>query len=514
MRPETGLVAAWLIVGGFAAAQEGRGKVELKVVEKSTGQPVECRVHLRDGSGKPVRPDRLPFWRDHFVCPGTAQLDLAPGDYAYDIERGPEYARRYGTFAVKGGSPALVRVETEIERLADLASEGWWSGDLHVHRPVDEIELLMRAEDLHVAPVITWWHNRKQNRSLWDDPARLPTDPVTRFDGNRYYHVLAGEDEREGGAVLYFNLRRPVDLSGATPEHPSPLAYVAEARRQPGTWVEAEKPFWYDVPAWLASGQVDSIGLANNHMQRSQMSENEAWGKPRDPARLPPPRGNGYWSQEIYYQILNCGLRIPPSAGSASGVLNNPVGYDRVYVQAGDSLTYEGWWEALRSGRSFVTNGPLLRVRADGHWPGHVFESPSGGPVEFEVVAAFTTRDPVRTIEIVKDGRVERAVPFDDWARSGSLGRLRFDRSGWFLVRAIADNPETFRFASTAPFYVEIGAMKRRVSASSARFFLDWARERAARVELADPDQRQAVLRYHNDATTFWADLLARANAE
>ena len=28
----------------------------------------------------------------------------------------------------------------------------------------------------------------------------------------------------------------------------------------------------------------------------------------------------------IYYHLLNCGLRVPPSAGSASGVLPNPVG--------------------------------------------------------------------------------------------------------------------------------------------------------------------------------------------
>ena len=42
--------------------------------------------------------------------------------------------------------------------------------------------------------------------------------------------------------------------------------------------------------------------------------------------------GVGYWVQEIYYHLLNCGLRVAPSAGSASGVLPNPVGYNRVYV--------------------------------------------------------------------------------------------------------------------------------------------------------------------------------------
>ena len=43
-------------------------------------------------------------------------------------------------------------------------------------------------------------------------------------------------------------------------------------------WIDAEKPFWWDMPIWLASGKIDSIGLANNHMQRDGMLTNEAWG--------------------------------------------------------------------------------------------------------------------------------------------------------------------------------------------------------------------------------------------
>ena len=119
---------------------------------------------------------------------------------------------------------------------------------------------------------------------------------------------------------MYFGLSRPLDITVATRENPSPLDFLNRARqRNPRVWVDIEKPFWWDVPTWLASGKVHSIGLANNHMCRSQMLANEAWGKPRDDARLPSPLGNGYWTQEIYYHILNSGLRIPPSAGSASG---------------------------------------------------------------------------------------------------------------------------------------------------------------------------------------------------
>ena len=81
-------------------------------------------------------------------------------------------------------------------------------------------------------------------------------------------------------------------------------------------------------------------------------------------------------------------------------------------------------------------------------------------------------------------------MPDGEWLKTGTLGRIRFDESGWFLVRTVADNPKTFRFASTAPYYVEIGERKRRISKASAQFFLDWVHERAGRVKRNDLTQR------------------------
>ncbi len=482
------------------------GRVEIVVTDKATGKPAACRVHLKDAAGKAQKAGKLPFWHDHFVCPGEAAVDLPPGRYTVEVERGPEHSIHAEAFTVEAGGTKKLAVE--LKRLADLPAAGWWPGDLHVHRPVEDVELLMRSEGLHVAPVITWWNRRNP----WAK-ATPPDDPLVRFDGNRFYHVLAGEDEREGGALLFFHLKRPLAITDATREYPSPLTFAEEARKHRGAWIDAEKPFWWDVPAWVAAGQVDSIGLANNHMCRTQMYESEAWGKPRVVERYPAPLGNGYWTQDIYYRLLNCGLRIPPSAGSASGVLPNPVGYNRVYVHAGKDLTWEGWWEGLRAGRSFVTNGPLLRVTAGGELPGHVFTTAEGGEVRVELKGDLVARDTIRAIEVVRDGEVVSRVLAADFARTGSLGTLAFKASGWFLVRAIADNPKTFRFASTAPFYVEVGAAKHRVSKSAAEFFLAWARERAGRVKLDDASQRRDVLKHHAAAERYWADLVRKANA-
>jgi hypothetical protein len=469
---------ALVVVLALGDTSHGAGRhLEITITDKATGKPIACRLHVKDAAGRPQRAGKSPFWHDHFVCPGTVSLDLPAGEYTYECERGPEYTLRKGSFTVTDKGP--VKLGIELERLADLAGEGWWSGELHVHRPPEDIELLMRAEDLHVAPVITWWNRR----NLWAG-RKPPDNPLVRFDGDRCSDLMAGEDEREGGALLYFHLPQPLAISEAGREYPSPLQFVAEARKHKGAWIDVEKPFWW------------------------------AWGKPRIVERLPAPLGNGYWSQEIYYHLLNCGLRLPPSAGSASGVLPNPVGYNRVYVHLGGRFDHDRWWEGLRAGRSFVTNGPLLRALADGKLPGHVFRAAPGEEVAVAVKARLTTRDPIRTLEVIKDGQVERAVPLETWRKTGSLGTVTFKRSGWFLVRVIADNPKTFRFASTAPFYVEVGEGRRRVSKASARFFRDWVRERAARIKLDDARQREEVLKYHTAAEKFWQDLVDRANAE
>jgi hypothetical protein len=78
----------------------------------------------------------------------------------------------------------------------------------------------------------------------------------------------------------------------------------------------------------------------------------------------------------------------------------------------------------------------------------------------------------------------------------------------------IANNPKTFRFASTAPFYVDVGEGMRRVSKASARFFREWVRERVERIKLDYIRQRDDVLKYHTAAQRFWPGLEDHAKAE
>src|SRR5262249_51108378 len=142
---------AWMGTSRLAAGTELR----LTILDSATEKPVPCRIHLKDATGKPVQPKNQPFWHDHFVCAGFAELDLAPGAYFFEAGRGPEYLVRTGGASIAEGK--TLELTNRLQRMVDLSKEGWWSGELHVHRPLADIELLMRAEDLHIAPVITWW---------------------------------------------------------------------------------------------------------------------------------------------------------------------------------------------------------------------------------------------------------------------------------------------------------------------------------------------------------------------
>jgi hypothetical protein len=386
---------------------------------------------------------------DFVYVDGQVTLGLPRGQYTFDVDAGPEYRPQNGHFEIVRHADDAKTVQ--MARAVDLRKEGWWGGDLDVHQPPKQLPLVLRAEGLDLAPVAT--------------------------------------------------------ATSAS------LATVQDVPEQDAHRV-ALTPFAWDLPVWVARNDLDAILLINRHSLRDGALDNEGEGRPRDRALFPGTHGNGRWSEAIYYHLLNCGIRVPPAAGSGSGMNDNPVGASRVYVYCGDEFSLDRWWDGLENGRVFVSNGPLLRPLVHGQPPGYVFQMQSGEPLDLEIGLNLATRQKIDYLEIVKNGAVVEEVRLNDWAeRKGKLPPLHFDEAGWFLVRAVTDNPKTYQYATTGAYFVEKDGQP-RISRRSVQFFLDWLAEAAGRIKEADPAQQEVLSAQYREAEGFWRAMLARANAD
>lgn len=114
----------------------------------------------------------------------------------------------------------------------------------------------------------------------------------------------------------------------------------------------------------------------------------------------------------VWYRLLNCGFRIPARAGTDAmtnyASLHGPVGLSRVFVRAGEVLSFETFLEAL-AGRTFATNGPLVFLelrdrRTSGPWrsPGDELSLPRGKHT-LEAHVSLRSIVPVDRLEIAGD---------------------------------------------------------------------------------------------------------------
>ena len=456
-----------------------------------------------------------PAQGDSFYVDGEATFELRPGEYQFTLKRRPEYKIRSGHFTIDRNADD--QTVFEMVRFVDMSNDGWWSGDLNLHHEPEQIDLLMRAEDLHFAPLIAWW--RKAGKADKTGDSELPADqaaPPVRFDGDRLYALLAGRDDFGLAGSTTLLLRPPAAPLPAKDAFPTTAAELRDAHREGAVHIDIGHAATLDLPVWVAAGVVDSVGLLSDQIQVSGATN---WDEARvdrrvpDALRYPLPQGPARWAEDIYFHLLNCGLRLPPTAGSGSGLATNPLGYNRVYVYCGAVLSYENWWENLRAGRVVVTNGPLISPEVRGQRPGHVFAARKGEKLELQIGLTLRTREPIAYLEIVQNGKTAAQVRLDEYEASrGRLPPVVFDQSGWFLLRAVVDDSSTYRAAITGPYYVQFDEQP-RISRESAQFFIDWLDERIAQVDGSDPARAESARSVYSRAKAYWQGLAERANA-
>ncbi|HEY3132513.1 MAG TPA: CehA/McbA family metallohydrolase [Acidobacteriota bacterium] len=385
---------------------------------------VPARLYLDDGDGSTTTPPGLLAYHKgkehHFIGPGSFEMELSPGVHTLLAERGTEYLP--DSTRIDALSGRKTKVTVHLRRWISMNRHGWYSGDLHNHRPLEEVPALLLAEDLNIAPTLTDW--------IWEDrPRSAPpqtSESIRRVDLNHYYSVLDKEVERleQGpGAVDLLGLRSIIPFSGYRLYPPSDVyCHLAHAQ---GGYVDAEKILWRDAAALVALGHIDFAGIVHNHFNRHGVElETDKWGMiPKYRPEFNTVAGMPLWSMDVYYRWLNCGFRLPVSAGSASGVKASPLGYNRVYVKVAGPLSYEKWFESLKAGRSFATNGPMLFFTVDGKELGSVLQFDGGKSQRVKIRAEAVSPRPLDRMEIIFRGRILKTMRDD--ARKQTAGARR-----------------------------------------------------------------------------------------
>ena len=484
--------------------------VELRItVKDETGRPVWARLEVRGPDFQMFQPqgaiisdpnyrqkvngpDR--YYGGSFIADGQANLELYPGRYTVVAEHGLEYERVERTVDVTTDRPASVSVQLRPWiRMRDL---GWYSGDMHVHRSPEEASSLALAEDLNISAVITMF--AKSN--YWQSKGG-PVEPVRRISPDHFVTLMNGEDERGGGAWILHHLRAPIALGVDGDRVPPGIDFVREARAQKHSandlfpWFDIDKPIWWEVPVMMALAIPDSMGVVFNHFQEYSTIDGEAWGRPRDKDKFPGPLGFTLYSLQLYYRYLNLGFHVPPSAGSASGILASPVGYDRMYVPVSGPLTVDKWYAAVRAGKVLVTNGPILfmETKASGH--------------NLKVSIEAHAREPIDRIEIIANGEILRKIAPAGNARDFK-GDIILDtrHHSWIAARCFLKTSYTIRFAHTSPIYLP-GKLD---ASEDARYFADWIDELIAQTKsdskhFRNDSEKQEILALYRQALSFYA---------
>jgi hypothetical protein len=157
-----------------------------------------------------------------------------------------------------------------------------------------------------------------------------------------------------------------------------------------------------------------------------------------------------------YYDFLSLGARLTASAGS-DVPWGGTIGEVRTYAYTGKTFSVDRWFESMRKGKTFVTNGMMISLSVNGGIPGEEVKLARGATARI-VARAWAPAEigAPQTLEIIAMGQTLRKV---EASRSGQT-ELKVDmtvpanESQWIAVRAASRNGG---LAHTSPVYVIAG---------------------------------------------------------
>ena len=337
-------------------------------IADETGRPTMASLTIRDrlnrvypNPSKRLAPDF--FFQPQIYRSDGESISLPPGDYTIATTGGPEYRTQVKQVSVDANSPQ--ELTFQLDRWIDPSESGWYSGDSHVHaagcshyeNPAEGVlpKDMMRqiqGEKLNIGAVLTWgpdYYYQKQFFSGKDDPLS------------------------QGKSTMHYDL----EVSGFPSSHAGHLVLLGlKDQDYPNTKKIEDWPTW-DMPIlqW-AKDQHAVVGfahsgwgleVADDQIPSFQMPAFDGIGANEYIVDVTRPNVVDFisagdtpyvWELSIWYHTLNVGFRTRIAGETDFPCIDDArVGEARSYVKSAAAITYTGWIEGIRSGRSYVSDG-------------------------------------------------------------------------------------------------------------------------------------------------------------
>jgi hypothetical protein len=533
--------------------------VQLKVLDEN-GESAAASLLVRDAAGriypspsKRLAPD-LAFQEQVYRFDGE-RLDLPAGSYSVTSSRGPEYLKQMSTLDVDGPTEMAVR----LRRWIDPSKLGWYSGDHHIHAagcahyesPTQGVSPLdmyrqVEGEALNVGSVLTWgpcYYEQKRHFSGEDDSVSKPRHLV------HYDLEVSGFPSSHAGHIVLLGLRDQ-DYPGATRiEHwPSwGLPILLWAKAQGATTGFAHSGFGLGVASTeLPSYEMPAFdGIGANEYIVDVTHDAVDFISAGDTSHLA--------ELNIWYHTLNVGFRTRLSGETDFPCLTGErVGVGRTYAKVDGRLSYRGFVDAIRAGRSYVSDGQshLMDFTVDGlavGTEGSEIRRPAAGRVRVSLkVAARLPEAGERDVRprhpdferflLASTGSTEqfwdlararlgasREVPLEVVVNGRAVARrnvvadgslqtvdleVPIERSSWIAARILPSS-------HTNPVFVLVAGKPVRTSRRSAQWCLDavgqcWTQKK----DKTAASEREAAAKAYERAREVYAQRLAETGPQ
>jgi len=425
--------------------------------------------------------------QDWYVIPSPTEVLLPRQPLRLEAFSGLETELKTVSVDLTGQNQKSLTIP--LRSFSQVSRQSWYGANTHLHlshlnkeQAERYLREIPRADDLDVL-FISYLERAIADKDYITN--RYPLGDLKEFgstgvlvnNGQEHRHNFG--DQGEGfGHVMLLNIKtliQPVSIGPGISHRGTdgtPLQTgIEEAHRQGGTAIWCHNNWGReDVPNFV-SGKLDAQNIFDGGSHGSY--------------------------EDSFYHYLNAGIRVPFSTGTDWFM------YDlaRVYTKVEGSLGIKSWLEALVAGRSFISNGPLLRLNIEGKDLGGTVELPSAR--EVSVKASASSRVGFEKLQLIQNGKVvseSESQPKDGYVEARLDRSLRIDEPSWVALRVSTQANNEFGrqlFAHTSPIYVKVGGKTIRQPEEVAYLIKQMEEAKqdiATRALFASPKEREVVL--------------------